>query len=254
MGRRIEGLITSTGLAGARTGGMRTLVLFLQPWREAGGELRKRALRVEVLMESESSAKHALTEWMGYGVALSLSMLHYPSAKKRWGLARAEPPLRRIDPETLLDSGETAPACPATIDDPELGELCFDSELGWYEGQGVIGREPFELIIVVPEPDDRKSATRAIRRARGIVTKAGVDLPRIKEAVAKELLDSYNDQWRPRGRPLSRAGFVKRLGLTSIHIDPGRTTMWLDPSGLFGEHAIEVRRGPRGKILEILVA
>jgi len=233
---------------------MRTLVLFLRPWREAGGELQRRELRVEMLMKTESSAKHALSVWSGSAVALDLSTLHYPSAKKRWGLGRGEPPLRRLDRETLEGSGVTEPAVPATIDDPELGKLCFYSKLGWYEGEGTIDRERFELLIEVPDPDDRKAATRAVRRARGIVAKVESDLPRIREAVTDELLDTYNEEWRSRGRQLTRAGFVKRLALSSLQINPSRTTMRLNPSGLFGEHTVEVRRGPRGKVLEILIA
>lgn len=138
--------------------------------------------------------------------------------------------------ERVRDAEEIARiAAPPVIRDkptrqhPELGELRWDANLGWYKtADGEIA-----LAVAMDAPLDAHAARALALRA---------DAARLAEAAADELLDTHNASWREPGEPAeTRGGFAARLALQGITVYADRNAeVYFEDGGLFWGHIVVV--------------
>jgi hypothetical protein len=250
--RMIEGVIQSAG-GGSSGSADWDLVLFLTPWREAGGPLVKRQVRLVVPIGKKAALDRALAQHRaGAAVAVAVSELE-KQKKYLWWSAFGIPPLRSTDPTPFQGEVKRQAKRRVTHDDT-LGELVLDRGMGWYEGTRRIGRGSYSVAVLTDEPDDDKKVARAIAAAGPRVVALEKEWGAILDAVTDELLASYNGKWRQGGRPLSTTAFKKQLRPSEIHVAADRTTLYLSSGKLFAEHGVEVRIPHRGKRREILIS
>jgi hypothetical protein len=140
------------------------------------------------------------------------------------------------------------------VRDPVLGKLELERDLGWYAGWRRKGKAEYEVTVTTPSPDDEHKVRRWVERARSIVLHVEAHLPSFREAIADELLDVCNLNWRDGERPVSRTAFKRQLTLDSVDVADRRVTIHLACGDLFSGHVVEVRMSPRGKVSEILLA
>jgi hypothetical protein len=91
---------------------------------------------------------------------------------------------------------------------------------------------------------------------RGTVGELEARVPRYRESAADELLELYNEQWRDEESPrLTRAEFMARMRLHSVHLDSDRgIVVSFNDDDLFGGHVILLRLAAPDQILEINIA
>lgn len=78
-------------------------------------------------------------------------------------------------------------------------------------------------------------------------------------AVARELLELYNDTWREKGDyggepqpPLDVAGFISHIALASLEVwEDGAMMAYFKDGGLFAGHRIEVFLTPTGEVSDV---
>jgi hypothetical protein len=107
------------------------------------------------------------------------------------------------------------------------------------------------------EPD--ASAARLDLRRRQCESWLESSYDDLRRAVARGLLDLYNDTWRERGdygdEPQPRLdveGFVSRIALASLDVwDDGAMMAYFDDGDLFAGHRIEVFFTPTGEISDV---
>jgi hypothetical protein len=250
-GDQIEGTITGAGAALGRQGW--DLIVFLRPWRDASGAVQRKELRVEVPMHtSDAAASRAMSRWDGKSVVISV--------------ARATPPgdnlletaiagsMRKTKLRAELASEAKRQAKPRYLTSRVLGRLRLDRELSCYEGRRQRTGARYRVSIETPDPDDDKKSSATIERGAARVLDVERQLPRIRKAIADQMLDLYNDNWRQERRVFSRAAFVRCLRLQSVDVGARRTTLHFACGELFYDHVIEVRMSPQGKIREICLA
>jgi len=213
---KIEGVVAPHGGgAGSRDGGRTWSITFtLDPWREAGGDWRRRdPLYVTVPARSKAVASRQGVALRG-GMILSLAV------------GRIAPPTRYA-----LQSTEGRPPVRRRID----------------------GR-PCELLLELRDADDPASMTADVAKASPLLRRTERQLPAVRRAIARALLPTDNDRWREDRPRLSASAFLKRIAPTSVTLAPTRVTILFRAGHLFTDHAIEVRVGARGAISEILLA
>jgi hypothetical protein len=252
MHRRIEGIITPLGAGAVGNSKTWNLTFRLNPWREVGGDIVCKDVRVLFPM-SEASASRGMSRWdKGAAVRFAVSTVKKPSGKHPWWLAQASAPIASIRPDAELLAAASQQA--GVVQDPVLGRLKLDSALDWYQGERKTRGHSYQVAVEVRDPDDEKKVAAAISRSATAIVKVEREIAKIRRAIADELLQTYNDSWREGGRPLSQSGFVKRLILESVVASPDRTTAYFSDSGLFAGHVVEVRILSRGRISEICLA
>jgi hypothetical protein len=252
MDRRIEGIVVSTA-SGSAGGAQWDLIVFLCPWREAGGDVQRRQLRLLVAMSDRASASAAMTEWNGgRAVALTLRSLEPPSEKLPWGLAYGQPPLTPLEPDAALRAVIDDLAQPRRVHDPVLGELLLDRRIGCYEGTRRSGGATYDVAVQTRDPDDDRRVADAVARGGDVMLRLEAELAPIVDAITDDKIDLYNSTWRENRPVLSRDAFRERVTLTSVVISDARTTAYFECGDLFFDHIIEVRLSPDdGRISEI---
>jgi len=252
--RRVRGVITPLGAGAISDGKSWDLTFRLNPWREEGGPLILQDLRVLIPM-AETAASRAMNRWdKGDVVSLLVPRIEEPSKGQPLWHAHARLPIRRVRADAELAAVIRERERPRTVDHPVLGRLTLDRTFDWYEGTRKGRGGKYQLFVETTEPDDDKKVARAMARAAAIVLELERGMAGVREAIADQLLDVYNDEWREGGKPLSRAAFKKRPALTSVVVSPARITLYFDDDGLFLRHTIEVRGSSRGRISEVCLA
>jgi hypothetical protein len=132
---------------------------------------------------------------------------------------------------------------PFFVDDPFFGKMELDRSVNWLEAKrktGIFSR--YKVCI------SRDGESYDGTKAKTIVTSLEGRLDEIRDAIQKELFDTYNDCWESLGQ-LSESQFQKRIKLESIVVDEsGSSGVWFKDGGLFLGHAIEVRVDDTGEI------
>jgi hypothetical protein len=253
--QRIRGVITPLGAGAGGNGKSWSLIFRLNPWRQEKGPLALHDVRVLVPM-AEAAAQRAMTRWeKGETVALT-ARLEKPRRGDTLWHAHARLPIRRVQADAEMVAVLNERAKPRTIDDPVLGPLTLDRAYDWYEGTRTIRGHEYKVTVETPDPDDDRKVARAVAKASAAIRQIERGLAGLREAIAEELLDTYNDSWRDDGdgKRLSRAAFKRRPSLQSVVVASGRTTVYFDDDELFLGHTIEVRLSARGRVSEVCLA
>lgn len=128
---------------------------------------------------------------------------------------------------------------PPTFDDPVLGELTYDHEFEWWDGQTDLGGHPAELRVQAER--DCPSDPAARRTLGAALTRLRETEGRVRAAVATRLLDLAED-WRDDEddpEPLTVAGVMARIVPTSVELSPdGGATLYYADGELFAGHII----------------
>jgi hypothetical protein len=121
-----------------------------------------------------------------------------------------------------------------------LGELVRDDELGWWEGKVVLDGSEVNIEI----------ASEGMPEASRPVQVAVEHWPEWREklhaAVVADLLQIYNDSWRPHDERcvlanLESSEFLVRLSPFLIHVDDkANLDIHFFPDGMFGDHDVMV--------------
>jgi hypothetical protein len=254
MSRRIEGIVVSAG-AGSAGGAQWDLILFLCPWREVGGPVQSKELRLLVRMPDRASASAAMTEWKaGKAVALGLESLEPPSKAQPNGLAYGQLPLASIEPDAALRGAVEHLAQPRSVTDAVLGELVLDRRMGWYEGTRAGRAGSYEIAVHTADPDDDAEVANAVTRSARVARRLEDELATILAAITDDKLALYNSTWREERPVLTPEEFRNHLTLSSVVVSETRTTAYFACDDLFTDHVIEVRMAPDGAISEICVS
>jgi hypothetical protein len=254
---RIEGVVAPVGGSTRGHDGYTrwSLTFTLDPWREVGGEWR-RADPLWVLVPAPSQAvarRQAAALRPGGILRLAIGAI-VPRSRFRSKHAVGRPPVRRIAGDATARAVVAQRERPHTVRDGLFGTLRLERALDWLSTKRRIDGAACELSIAVRDADDAAAMGADVAKARPLLLRTEKQLPSVRGAIARELLGTYNGTWR-HGRPkLSRAAFLKRITLTSINLAPERVTLYFGADGMFTEHAIEVRLGPRGAISEVTIA
>jgi hypothetical protein len=248
--RQIEGVIASVG---GLLGTAPALVIFLRPWREMGGKLERRELRVEVPLTSEKAVSRAMTTWDDATVSLAVEQVAKASGNRlERNVARS--PLRRIKTGLALAGATAELAKPVSVKSKLLGTLKLDRDMSWFEGKRRHGKARYDVMILCRDPDNAKAVAKAIAQAEAAVVGVERALRSIGQSISDALLKTYNDQWRQGGRALTAAAFARKHVLYSLEAAPGRITLLFDCAGLFADHVVEVRLSPRLELTEVCLA
>lgn len=247
---RIEGIVSSTG---GILGKNPALVVILRPWREGTSAVQPSDLRVEVPLQNPKALDRMMTTWDGKAVAVSVETLR-PARGNILEQVVARSPLRRVKSGAELKTVVERQSKPRKVESGVLGVLRLDRDMGWYEGTRKTGKLAYRVCVDAPDPEDDSAVAKAIEQASSIVLRVESELPRIRDAIADELLDVYNQSWRESGRPLSAAAFKKRHELETVHITNRRITLYFDCNGLFLDHVVEARLSPKLAVREVCVS
>jgi hypothetical protein len=251
---RIEGVIAE--MVGGGTQPPYEVLVMLSPWREVGGAIVKKQLRLEVPHANEAAMLRAMTHYLkarGSAIALKVTGLKPEKRSPWWGEANATRPISAIDPEVFGAAAKEL-AAERRIRDTRLGTLTLDRGMNWFEGSRKLGSTRYTLAVEVGNPDDDGKVAKAIGSAGSVVETVERDWPKLIGMIADELLDTCNSAWRKEERPVSRRDFIAQLRPNEIVVGPARTTIYIKSGRLFGEHGVEVRLARNGKSREILVS
>jgi hypothetical protein len=243
--------------AGGNADGSWDLALSLCPWRESGGLVSNRPLRVDFPMKDLAAASRAMDEWDGKAIRVRPKIFERPSSDRPRGVAHGELPIESIEPDAEMQAAARDRARPRSVDDIVLGTLTLDRRVDWYAGTRKANAGSYRVAVSTDDPDDDVGVLEAIRRAGPIVEQIDRDSSsgRLLDAIADKMLDLYNDTWREEGPRLSRSAFKKRFTLTSVVVSADRSTAWFDcDESLFGGHEVQVRLSPQGEVTEVCLA
>jgi hypothetical protein len=246
----IEGVIVSSG---GSLGSDPALVLILRPWRQIGGSEQTKDLRVEVPMKSEAALNLAMRKWGEGSVSMTVKTTHR-ATKLYLERIVAQSPLHRVklSPELKRASDEQLKS--KSVSSPILGRLKLERDYFWYVASRTYMSTRYCVIVVSDNPDDDLAVAKDVRRAERIVPRIEQSIPKLRKAIARDLLDTYNDSWLEKRRPLSATEFAQRHKLGSVQIGTDRITLHFENGGLFTEHIVEVRLSTRLSVQEILVS
>jgi hypothetical protein len=257
MTHTLEGMVVGAS-AGNNADGSWDLALSLCPWRESGGPVSNKPLRVDFPMKDLAAASGAMDEWDGKAVSVRLRIFERPSPDRPRGVAHAELPIESIEPDAEMQAAARERARPRSVDDIILGTLTLDRRVDWYAGTRKANGGSYRVAVSTDDPDDDVGVIEAIRRAGAIVEQIDRDSSsgRLLDAIADQMLDLYNDTWRDEGPPLSRTAFKQRFTLSSVVVRAdSSSTAWFDcDESLFGGHAVQVRNSPHGEVTEVCLA
>jgi hypothetical protein len=152
------------------------------------------------------------------------------------------------------ERGDKQQGRPRRVESRVMGVLKLDPELGWYEGRRTRGKLAYGVCVDTPEHDSGSAVGAAIEHASSIVLRVERELPKIRDVIADELLDVYNEGWRELRPRLSAAGFKKRHKLEALVVTSRRVTLYFACSRLFGKHCVEVRLSPRLAVREVCIS
>jgi hypothetical protein len=253
--RTIEGVVEPHGAGIVGTGEHLSMTFTLNPWRDLDGEWRERdRLFVRVPMSSLDAARRASNRYPG-GTIVRLAIGKIaPASKYSLQWAAGLRPLRKIKGDTTARAVVARRAQPRTVREPILGTLTLEREVGWFSTRRMISGVNCQLSIGVTDPDDEAGVAKEIARGRALLERTERGMSAIRDRIGSELLGLYNQSWREGGPKLSRKAFLRRIELSSINIAPSRVTVYFDAGGLFTDHVVEVRIGPRGAISEVCVS
>jgi hypothetical protein len=246
----IEGVITGCG---GNHGSEPTLVLFLRPWRQLECPAQHKELRVEVPMKSEAAMLLAMQKWNEGLVAMTVRTIR-KATKLYVERIVAQSSLRRVDLSPDLQRVSEEQRKPKFVTGPVLGRLKLERDYSWYVAQRTYIRTRYSVIVDSEDPDNDGAVAKVIRRAENLVPRIEQALPQLRDAIARDLLNIYNDSWRENRPSLSATDFARRHKLCTVQIGKDRITLHFENGGLFTEHIVEVRLSPRLGVQEILVA
>ena len=135
-------------------------------------------------------------------------------------------------PETKAPSGKEP------IQDPVLGQLTWNDNLDWWEGQ--VELRPDLKVMLHIEPGEERGDAEIAAAGRQLLAWVREHEPRAREFAAAELLDTHNDHWNDE-QPISAGMFVDNMTLESISCYSGGSVELLYHDGdLFWGHCIIV--------------
>jgi len=250
--RRIEGTITGCGgLLGRKN---TWLVIHLSPWCEAGSPMQKSQLRVTVPVKDKRALDRAIATWDKQTVTLLVECVR-KATKNRVEDNVARSPLRRMKQTPALAAATDELAKPVHARSRLLGNLVFDREMGWFDGMRGKGEAAYEVLVMHSDPDNAQMVKKSLERGEKAVRHVEKALPAIRQTIADELLDLYNDGWRREEQsPLSAMAFKRQLQLSSLQVASERVTLHFRCGELFCDHCVEVRLASTLTIREVLIA
>lgn len=147
-----------------------------------------------------------------------------------------------------------------TFDDPVLGRLVYDKELNWWEANVKLRPSLRVKLSLLSRTDLPPKAGLDECRRRGIayLEWARRSEPTIRQRIADELLNVYNEDWTDDDagmRKVTRDEFLKRIGPNSITLETdGESAWYYQDDDLFAGHWIEVRLRANKDIFQVGLA
>jgi hypothetical protein len=233
-------------------GGPWSVVLFLAPWRHPDGHIEQQELRVEQVVGSSAKLDAAMDRLPeGAAVKVTTARISPPARGFKWWSCAPATRIAKTHKAPDLDEAQRERERPVVVRDPLLGRLVLDRDLDSFVGKRALAGKRYTIAIVrslrgTPEAQVRAMRPRVVAFERG--------LARMLAAVVDDKLALYNDNWRGNRQQLTATAFRRRLRLQSVHIGPGRTTVYLEAGQLFLGHVIEVRLDPRARVREVVLA
>lgn len=148
---------------------------------------------------------------------------------------------------------------PGSINDPNLGTLTWNADLDTWES--IVELRPgcrIKLALTTVMDVSRvKSTDKLQKRGAAMLDWARRMESDCRERIADELLDVYNESWRPTSATnrVTRAAFIKRITPKSLVLDiDGSGFFYWTANDLFEGHIIELRFRKDFKISTIALA
>jgi hypothetical protein len=237
----IIGVVQPPGPAGAKDGKeeLWSLVFFVQPWRCEGGPLDSRELRLVQNGFSKDQLRVSMGSIKPYTVMRARIRLFEP---RRNSLLSAEvlEVRNRNDPDAEFRALASGQQKPIVLAHPTFGQLTFDRGRGAFQATVALGGKPIEVSIRAAE----EAPDAAVLAIAEHFWKHRSDWDhRLREFAATQLIELKNDTWlQENEKPLTEAGFIKKLTPNSIGFDlPDRFTIYYNDGDIFWGHAIEIR-------------
>jgi hypothetical protein len=133
---------------------------------------------------------------------------------------------------------------PVMIRTARLGQMVLNRQLDWYEGQTLFAQCQCKVRVSRTENAD---AGALLEEAADQLEVIGAAWPRILEQAVARMYSLYTRVWSV-GEPVSAGRFREQLKPSSVSVNPGSLTVYLDAAGLFRGHSIEVRLSPEGHV------
>jgi hypothetical protein len=123
------------------------------------------------------------------------------------------------------------------FDDPVLGRLEWDEELGYWQGGVDLMAGPHIGISLSAELEELPTALPIARESLAWLL---AHEEKARGCVTDEMLESFNKSWRQPGEPkVDRAGFMARIELIDADLGAGGgITLWYSDGDMFGGHAV----------------
>jgi hypothetical protein len=135
------------------------------------------------------------------------------------------------------------------LEDPEIGDLVLDRELGALVREIQILGAPVALEI---EPDASGNTEPALAGARRIVRDPEGHAAKAMDLLVAEFLELKNTSWlRGDEPPMTEEKLRQRTHLTAIRVHPDKTTSYSYMTGAtFAHHGVWLVLGPDGQLVE----
>jgi hypothetical protein len=223
------------------------LLVGLQPWRKENGALQNSQiiLRKEV---SESELQVMFTSMRSYSVVrLKARVSDECAGGDTWD--RPQGLLIELMESDFKDEELQQAArdlrVPRFFRDDYFGKLKLDRSVNWLEATRRRWLSKYRVCI------ERDGETYDARQAWEKVVAIEAQMPVLKEAIVRELFESYDTCWETLGK-LTPQRFLKKIKLKSVVIATnGSAGVWFADGGLFCDHEIEVRLDRDGKVRQI---
>ena len=237
--QEVVGVVGASGAAGskAREAELWTLIITLDAWRLAGGDVQVRPLmlRREVTYEelgrfSDLIAPYA-TIW------IRARVVDDPHTSGSQGLLEA-----LLDPNAFdreLQDHANRLQQPVTLDDPILGTFTLDRRIDWFTAESVWDGSPVSLNLAATDPPD---VQEALKTAHALWQAQREWDQRVRDHAVTSLLPLKNDSWLDEEEAAVTADqFKSRMSLESITVYPdGSFEFWHGDGSLFAGHSIQI--------------
>ncbi|WP_339729690.1 DUF2262 domain-containing protein [uncultured Gimesia sp.] len=233
----IIGLVGQSGAGGVKgVSDAWYLVVHLEAWKNAAGEVNREKLRVEFPVSEE-----VLSDYMngikGYSVLKIKARLGQHPGGYLQGLASELISIVEMDSELSQIAEELQE--PVILIDPQFGNLTLDRTVDWYRATVKWGGVEVDLDLSCDDADDVQKTLDVARKLWEQEIEWSV---RVKDFAVKELLESKNGLWLEEDEAeVTPDEFKNRMVIETITIySDGNFEFWHNDGDLFWGHAIQI--------------
>lgn len=248
--RIVTGIISPLGVGGiCELGGSWSITFQLLVWREAGGPIETKPLRIEKPILGEIF--FTLWRWRlrkGQTIRLRVQEMEKPPHIMRTvemlGLQG-----RPRDPE--LAEAAHAILNPADITHPKLGILkASETFHDIYEAEGEWCGIPVKLALEAGEHSIEEAADHLYN---ALQRQAEIDAL-FRQRIVDDYYDIWAEGWAREGEYVDRADWIARISPANVDMDgSGAISIYYDDGDLFAGHSLIASMSPDGEIEEAML-